>query len=55
MAEMIPEKPPSASTAGEKRLFALLAKLPADCLVYFEPVTRRRRPDFIVIMPAVAS
>jgi hypothetical protein len=53
MAEMIPETIPSSSTEGEKRLFRLLERLPDDCLVYFEPVTRRRRPDFIVLMPAV--
>jgi hypothetical protein len=53
MAEMIPEILPSTSTAGEKRVFAALSKLPDDCLVYYEPVVRRRYPDFIVILPAV--
>ena len=53
MAEMIPEKMPATSTAGEKRLFNILAKLPDDCLVYYEPVVRRRYPDFIVVLPTL--
>lgn len=53
MAELIPETLPSASTAGEKRVFAALSRLPDDCLVYYEPVIAKRYPDFIVILPAV--
>lgn len=53
MAEMIPETLPSTSTAGEKRVFAALEKLPQDCLVYYEPLVHRRCPDLIVILPAV--
>src|SRR5687767_13064586 len=53
MAEMIPETLPSTSTAGEKRVFAALAKLPDDCLVYYEPLVHRRCPDLIVILPEV--
>jgi hypothetical protein len=53
MAEMIPETLPASSMAGEKRVFAALARLPEDCLVYYEPVVRRRHPDLIVILPEV--
>ena len=51
MAEMIPDTLPASSTAGEKRVFAALARLPNDCLVYYEPVVRRRYPDLIAILP----
>ncbi len=47
MAEMIPETLPKSSTAGERRVFAALARLPDECLVYYEPVVRRRYPDLI--------
>lgn len=53
MAEMIPDTLPASSTAGEKRVFAALARLPEDCLVYYEPVVRRRYPDLIAILPEV--
>jgi len=53
MAEMIPETLPASSTAGEGRVFAVLERLPEDCLVYYEPVVRRRHPDFIAILPEV--
>jgi hypothetical protein len=53
MAEMIPETLPATSTRGEQRVFAALAKLPDDCLIYYEPVVRRRYPDMIVILPEV--
>jgi hypothetical protein len=33
MAEMIPDTLPASSTAGEKRVFATLARLPDDCLI----------------------
>jgi nuclease-like protein len=42
-----------ASTAGEKRVFATLARLPDNCLIYSEPVVRRRYPDLIAILPEV--
>ena len=45
MAEMIPDTLPASSTAGERRVFAMLARLPDDCLIYYEPVVRRRYPD----------
>jgi hypothetical protein len=53
MAEMIPETLPGTSTRGEQRVFAALQKLPDECLVYYEPVVRRRYPDLIVILPEV--
>jgi Nuclease-related domain len=53
MAEMIPETLPASSTAGEKRVFATLTRLPDDCLIYYEPVVRRRYPDLIAILPEV--
>src|SRR5262245_38641083 len=53
MAEMIPDTLPASSTAGERRVFATLARLPDDCLIYYEPVVRRRYPDLIAILPEV--
>ena len=53
MAEMIPDRLPASSTAGERRIFATLGRLPDDCLIYYEPVVRRRYPDLIVILPDV--
>jgi hypothetical protein len=51
MAVMIPEKLPSNATQGERRTFALLEKLPDDCVCYYEPVVGERYPDFVVIIP----
>jgi hypothetical protein len=54
MAETIPETlPRSGPTAGERRVFAALAKLPENCLIYYEPVVARRYPDLIAILPEV--
>jgi hypothetical protein len=53
MAEMIPDRLPASATAGEKRVFAALERLPDACLVYYEPMVRRRYPDFIVVLPEV--
>lgn len=59
MAEMIPDHLPERNfdgqriTAGERRVFQLLKRLPDDCLVYYEPVVSYRYPDFIVILPEV--
>jgi hypothetical protein len=53
MAEMFPDTLPASSTAGEKRVSATLARLPDDCLIYYEPVVRRRYPDLIAILPEV--
>ena len=47
MAEMIPDRLPASSTAGERRVFATLTRLPD------EPVVRRRYPDLIAILPEV--
>ncbi len=57
MAEMIPDSLPARNadgeriTAGERGIFALLQRLPDDCIVYYEPVVRHRYPDFVVILP----
>ncbi len=51
MAVMIPEKLPSNATQGERRTFALLQKLPDECICYYEPVVGERYPDFVVIIP----
>ncbi len=53
MAQMIPGRLPAGKPEGEKRVFQALAQLAADCLVYYEPVVRRRYPDIIVILPEV--
>lgn len=53
VAEIIPEFLPDSATAGERRVFALLQRLPDDAIVYYEPIVRRRWPDFIVILPSV--
>lgn len=51
MAVMIPERIPSDASQGEKNTFALLQKLPDDCICYYEPVVGERYPDFVVIVP----
>ena len=51
MAVMIPDRLPSNATQGERRTFALLEKLPDDCVCYYEPVVGERYPDFVVIIP----
>jgi hypothetical protein len=51
MAEMIPDRLPRRSSAGEQRIFQALQKLDDDCLVYYEPLVRQRYPDFIVVLP----
>jgi hypothetical protein len=53
MAEMIPDRLPSGASAGEKRVFEVLQRLPDNCIVYYEPVVSERYPDFIVIIPEV--
>jgi hypothetical protein len=53
MAEMIPNRLPQSASAGEKRVFAALQRLPDDCIVYYEPVVRERYPDFVVLMPDI--
>jgi hypothetical protein len=53
MAEMVPDTLPASSTAGEKRVFAALERLPKDCIVYYEQVVQGRYPDMIVLLPEV--
>jgi hypothetical protein len=53
MAQMIPDRLPGRASRGEERLFAILKKLPDDCLVYYEPIVGDRYPDFIVILPSI--
>ena len=53
MAEMIPDRLPSGASAGEKRVFDVLQRLPDNCIVYYEPVVSNRYPDFVVIIPDV--
>ena len=53
MAQMIPDRLPGRASRGEERLFAILKRLPDDCLVYYEPIVADRYPDFIVILPAI--
>jgi hypothetical protein len=53
MAEMVPDRLPSGTSAGERNLFSILQRLPDDYIVYYEPVIRKRYPDFIVICPDV--
>ena len=53
MAEMIPDRMPSGASAGEKRVFDLLQKLPDTCIAYYEPVVGNRYPDFVVIIPTL--
>ena len=53
MAEMIPDRLPSGASAGEKRVFEVLQRLPDNCIVYYEPVVSNKYPDFIVIIPEV--
>src|SRR5262245_3966104 len=51
MAVMIPDRMPVKASQGEKDTFALLQKLPGDCICYYEPVVGERYPDFVVIVP----
>ncbi len=51
MAQLIPSILKSKATAGEKRLHAILGKLPGDCFVYYEPCIAGKYPDFVVILP----
>ncbi len=53
MATIIPSSIPTSATAGEKRLHHLLARLPDDCVVYYEPDIEGRHPDFVVLCPTL--
>ena len=51
MAQIVPDVLPRSASAGERRLHALLQRLPEDCVVYYEPMVGNRCPDFVVICP----
>jgi hypothetical protein len=54
MAQIIPDRIPKISTAGEKLLFTTLKEyLPEECVVYYEPEINGRRPDFVIIGPTL--
>lgn len=53
MAELIPDRLPSKATAGERRVFELVQRLPGDCISYYEPAIRNRHPDFVVMIPSL--
>lgn len=53
MAQMIPEYLPDHATEGEKSVFAVLQALPDDVLVFYEPIVKRRYPDFVIIHPSL--
>ena len=42
MAEMIPDRLQSGASAGEKRVFEVLQRLPDNCIVYYEPVVSNK-------------
>jgi hypothetical protein len=39
------------SDSGGATLYAVLQKLPDDCIVYYEPRIDSRHPDFVLILP----
>jgi hypothetical protein len=51
MAHIVPDVLPRSASAGERRLHAVLRRLPDDCVVYYEPMVGNRCPDFVVICP----
>ena len=51
MASIVPDVLPKSASAGERRLHAVLRRLPEDCVVYYEPMVGDRCPDFVVICP----
>lgn len=51
MAEMIPQSLPANATPSENKVHKLLKRLGDDCLVYYEPLTSNRHPDFVVVIP----
>lgn len=53
MAILIPEYLPDSASGVEGKVFAALKALPDDAWVYYEPVVKRRYPDFIVIIPSL--
>lgn len=53
MAVLVPDALPDNASEGEKAVAAKLRALPEDVLVYYEPVIRRRYPDFVVVVPSI--
>lgn len=51
MAIVVPSIIPSKSTVGEKKLHAILGRLPDDWVVYYEPYLNGDQPDFVVLAP----
>jgi hypothetical protein len=42
---------PDKASVGEQKVFAMLRRLDDQCLVYYEPFTNNRHPDFVVVIP----
>jgi len=53
VATLIPDTLPDNASEGEKVVAAQLRGLPEDVLAYYEPVIRRRFPDFVVVAPSI--
>lgn len=53
MALAIPEGLPRRASGGERRVFALLKRLPDTAIIYYEPLVDNRHPDFVVILPSL--
>lgn len=53
MSVMIPETLPDNASEGEKHVSALLRSLPDGVFIYYEPIIRRRYPDFVLIVPEI--
>ncbi|NEN91027.1 MAG: NERD domain-containing protein, partial [Okeania sp. SIO3H1] len=51
MAQIIPDRIPAKASAGEKRLYNILSRLPDDFSVWYEPDIDGRYPDFIILSP----
>ena len=51
MAQIVPDILPRTASAGERRLHGVLRRLPAACVVYYEPMVGDRCPDFVIICP----
>ena len=51
MAIMVPESCPSTATAGERRLYTILSRLPISFRCWYEPIVQRRYPDFMLLGP----
>jgi hypothetical protein len=51
MATIIPSRLPATASQGERNVHQLLARLPEDCVIYYEPNINGRHPDFVVIIP----